>query len=83
MSKEKFPQTDSIEQLAEFWDTHDLTDFEGQLEEAAQPAFERGTVVRLRLPKNEADAVEKIARSKGVGFAELIHQWITERVEPQ
>ena len=25
------PQTDSIQELAQFWDTHDLTDFEGQL----------------------------------------------------
>jgi hypothetical protein len=83
VSKENIPQTDSIEQLAEFWDTHDLTDFEDELEEAAQPAFERGMVVRLFLPKNEAEAVEKIAKSKGVGFAEIIHQWITERVQPQ
>jgi hypothetical protein len=32
MNLEKIPQTDSIQELAEFWDTHDLTDFEEQLE---------------------------------------------------
>ena len=26
------PQTDSIEELAKFWDTHDVTDFEDALE---------------------------------------------------
>jgi hypothetical protein len=29
----KLPQTDLIEELAKFWDIHDLTDFEDQLEE--------------------------------------------------
>ena len=32
MSTNKIPQTDSIHELAQFWDTHDLTDFEEQLE---------------------------------------------------
>jgi hypothetical protein len=27
---QKLPNTDSIEELARFWDTHDLTDFKGQ-----------------------------------------------------
>jgi len=30
---------DSIEKLAEFWDTHDLTDFEDELEEVTEPVF--------------------------------------------
>ena len=28
MKKAKLPKTDSIQKLAEFWDTHDLTEFE-------------------------------------------------------
>ena len=31
MSHPKLPQTDSIEELARFWDTPDLTDFEDEL----------------------------------------------------
>ena len=38
MSSRKIPQSDSIEELARFWDTHDLTDFEDQLEEVTEPA---------------------------------------------
>ena len=37
----KIPETDSIQELASFWDTHDLTDFEDQLEEVTEPVFER------------------------------------------
>jgi len=28
MKTRKLPRTDSIQKLAKFWDTHDLTDFE-------------------------------------------------------
>ena len=42
MKKFRFPKTDSIEQLAEFWDTRDLTDFEDELEEVVNvPVVER------------------------------------------
>lgn len=32
---------DEIEELAKFWDSHDVTDFEDQLEEVAEPVFRR------------------------------------------
>jgi hypothetical protein len=41
MKARKIPKTDSIEELARFWDTHDLTDFEDQLEDISEPVFER------------------------------------------
>jgi hypothetical protein len=36
MKARKIPKTDSIEELARFWDTHDLTDFEDQLEDVSE-----------------------------------------------
>jgi hypothetical protein len=41
MKVEQLPETDSIQELARFWDTHDLTDFEAHLEEVSEPVFER------------------------------------------
>lgn len=35
------PETDSIEALAEFWDTHDVTDLEDDLEEVEARVFVR------------------------------------------
>ncbi len=81
MSNEKIPQTDSIKKLARFWDEHDLTDFEEQLEEVDQPVFERDTVVRIHLRAEEAEALKRIADSKGVDSADLIRQWVVEKVE--
>ena len=40
-NRERLPQTDSIQELAKFWDTHDLTDFEDELEEVSERAFDR------------------------------------------
>ena len=41
MMNQKIPETDSIEALARLWDTHDLTDFEDQLETVTEPIFQR------------------------------------------
>lgn len=40
MKTEHLPKTSSIEELAQFWDTHDLTNFEDELEEVTEPVFE-------------------------------------------
>ena len=37
----EIPRIESIEELAEFWDTHDLTDFGEDLEEVEGPVFDR------------------------------------------
>jgi len=80
MNIEKIPQTDSIQELAEFWDTHDLTDYEDQLEEVTEPVFERETVVQIRLQPVEVEVVKKVAKSRGIDYTDLIREWILERV---
>ena len=81
MNPQKLPQTDSIQELARFWDTHDLTNFEEELEEVAEPVFERATTVTLRLESDEAEAVRRIATSKGVADADMIRQWVLEKIQ--
>ena len=51
MRNQRIPETDSIEELAAFWDTHDLTDFEDQLEEVQEPVFVRAkpSIVEMSL----------------------------------
>lgn len=80
MSTQKIPQTDSIQELAQFWDTHDLTDFEEQLEEMTEPVFERETVVQIRLQPREVEAVKEVAKLQGVDYLDLIREWVLEKV---
>jgi len=49
MNRVQIPDTDSIEELARFWDTHDLTDFEDQMEEVTEHPFGLGTEVTIHL----------------------------------
>lgn len=81
MKKSKLPQTDSIQKLAEFWDTHDLTDFEDELEEVAEPVFVRDVPIQVHLQAPEAEALQQIAQTKGVSAGELICTWVRERLK--
>jgi predicted DNA binding CopG/RHH family protein len=78
---QQIPQTDSISELARFWDTHDLTEFENQLEEVMEPVFERETAVTIHLLPEEAKAIKKIASSQGVPDTDLIYQWVREKLQ--
>ena len=80
MNSSKLPQTDSIQELAQFWDTHDLTDFEDQLEEVAEPVFKRKTTIPVPLQADEIEVVQELADSKGIDSADLIREWILERI---
>ena len=78
----KIPDTDSIRELAEFWDTHEVTAFEGQLEEVAEPIFARAkSGVTVPLSGDERMAIRKIAALRGVDEAALIHEWVQEKLQ--
>lgn len=81
MSRPKIPQTDSIQELAQFWDTHDLTDFADELEEVTEPVFNRSTMVKIPLQPEEMESLKEIAESRGVACADLIRQWVLERIQ--
>jgi predicted DNA binding CopG/RHH family protein len=80
MNPSQIPQTDSIEELAQFWQTHDLTDFEDQLEEVTDKVFEREPLIALGLHPPEITAVKAVAASRGIDYHDLIREWILEEV---
>ena len=79
MKPKKIPQTDSIQELAEFWDTHDLTDFEDELEEGHDSVFQPGVTVPLT--RKDAEIVNAIAKARDISPRALIHEWISEHIE--
>jgi len=78
----KILQTDSVAELARFWDRHDLTEFEDELEEVKTPVFERRSenVLRVTLPPSEAAALHRAAESRGVEDEELVREWLSEKL---
>ncbi len=80
--EKSIPQTDSIQELAHFWDTHDLTDFEDQLEEVHEPVFGR-RIVQVELKPREIEALRRLARSQGISHESLIREWVLARIHTQ
>jgi hypothetical protein len=82
MRRQRIPQTDSIRELVKFWDTHDVTDFDDELEELTEPVFEpkRGAVVEVHLKPHEAAALKRLAESKDMAPADLIEEWVRQKV---
>ena len=81
MNTPKLPETDSIKELANFWDTHDLTDFDDQLEEVTEVVFERQKeTVSIQFLPQEIATVKRIAKSQGFSYADLIQGWVLEKI---
>ena len=82
MKARKIPESDSVEELARFWDTHDLTDFEDQLENGPKRVFERKpeTAIQVRLRRQEVEKVKRVAKTRGVREATLLRQWVREKL---
>ena len=74
MKTPKTLHTDSLAELARFWDTHDLTDFEDELEEVPESVFEcrAAETVTIHLPTAEVETVKRLARAQGIGHTALI-----------
>jgi predicted DNA binding CopG/RHH family protein len=75
-------ETDSIDELARFWDNHDLTDFEDELEEVPRRIFSRRkeTTVAVALTPKEAQAVRRLADAQGINESKLLREWVREKL---
>ncbi len=83
MTNNRIPNTDSIEELARFWDTHDLTDFEDELVEVIEPVFVRdeNAVLQLYFRKSEFERLSQLAQAKGIDSTSLAQDWVLERLK--
>jgi len=81
-SSPRVPNTDSIDELARFWDEHDLTDFEDDLEEVSTRVFSRRkeTTVAVALTKREAQALRQLADAEGINESKLVREWVREKL---
>ena len=82
--KKRSPDFASIEEEAEFWDTHDTTEYEHEFE-PVELTFERPLkhtwMLSIRLDKETFDELKAIAKPKGLGASTLARMWILEELE--
>lgn len=80
----RIPAFANIEEEAEFWDTHDTTDFAEEWKpvqiEVSPELAERLT---LRLDQRDRQQLVALAREKGLGPSTLARMWIKERLRQE
>ena len=83
--KFKFPDFNkmSYEEEANWWDTHDFTEFWDELEDV-DIVFEldkpRTESLVLRVQKDIKEKLRKVARSKGLNVSTLARMWLMEKL---
>jgi predicted DNA binding CopG/RHH family protein len=77
------PEFSSIEEEAEFWQTHDSEDYYSEpVEEEMQFVPARRTkAMAVRLEPETFAALEKRARALGIGPSTLTRMWILEHLQ--
>ena len=74
--RDPIPSSDNIQELAEFWQTHDSTDYLDLMVEVPGPLLVRKKAVKVPLKSAEAKTLQKMAEPKGLSTAELVHTWV-------
>ncbi len=79
----KIPQFTSEQEEAEFWATHDATEFLDEttlVDEVFVDARPPKKQISLRMDPDVIDTLKGIAAQKGVGYQTLIRIWVMERL---
>lgn len=97
ISKKRIPEFTSEEEEAEFWSTHDTTEYWEDTEEVSEDEvkidpklrkqiLERGSkarVISLRLNQKQLDFIKETAKRENIGYQILIRNWIEERIQSE
>ncbi|HEX2922725.1 MAG TPA: CopG family antitoxin [Chloroflexota bacterium] len=78
----RIPRFASREEEAEFWDTHDITEFKDELAPArVRFAKNLSEGITIRLDAETLSQLRIRAREKGIGPTTLARMWILERLK--
>jgi hypothetical protein len=74
----RISKAESLEEMGEFWDTHDFTDFDS---DAPDAEFEITCAVPVEI--DLLSSVEKQARQRGVSVETLVNLWLQQKLAEQ
>ncbi|MCL4301571.1 MAG: BrnA antitoxin family protein [Anaerolineae bacterium] len=78
----KLPQFDTLDELVEFWETHDFTDYLDEVEEVdLGPLPIESTVLRIPLEAEPLAKLAQLAAEQGLTPTRLVRSWIEERLK--
>ncbi len=77
----RLPRFLSVQEEAQFWQTHSPLDYRGAFrEEPAEPSGRLETLLAVRFDRETVALLRKVARAKGIGATTLIRLWTIERL---
>jgi hypothetical protein len=81
----RVPRFRSLEEEAEFWDTHSPLDYPEYWKEGERPKAERplGHILGVRLDAKVIGELSAIAHRKGLGPSTLARMWLMERLDQE
>ncbi|RJQ30932.1 MAG: hypothetical protein C4562_07285 [Actinobacteria bacterium] len=86
MSK-KLPDFNKMthEQIADFWDTHEVTDYLDQLEVVKEPYVDKRPMkqISIRFDEKTIAKIKKTASKKGIAYQTLIRMWVNEKLNKE
>jgi predicted DNA binding CopG/RHH family protein len=81
IEKNRIPTFASREEEAEFWDTHDLSDYWDELKPVkVKFAKNLSQGITIRLDAKTLEELREQAHKKGIGPTTLARMWILERL---
>lgn len=86
MAKKELPEFKSEDEIREFWETHDPTEYEGvEIPGGMHPTHPRPKkkMVSFRLDEDLVDRLNKLAIKKGMGYQTLMRMLLFEAVEAE
>lgn len=80
--KSRIPEFASLEEEAEWWDTHDITDYLDELK-PARVRFAKNLPegIAARLDPDTLRKLRSFAQEKGLGLSTLVRMWILEQMQ--
>jgi predicted DNA binding CopG/RHH family protein len=80
----KLPTFASEQEEAEFWDTHDSTEFLDETEPVETCFVDQRPLkkqITIRLEPSAIAQIKKVASGKGIGYQTLIRMWVMEQLQ--
>jgi hypothetical protein len=78
----KLPQFETLDELVGFWETHDLTDYLGEMEAVDFDSLPtEPTILHIPLEAEPLAKLTQIAAEQGIAPTRLVRSWIEERLK--
>ncbi len=80
MTKLKIPDFKTLEEAADYWDTHSFADHLEDTEPVEIEVYLDKHRIFLEIDPDISEKLKKIAQKKGQSYDKLINSWIREKI---